>query len=81
VVVSLRRRDEPPVSADPVRIDRVVRAGFEQRRKTMRNALVRLGFTGEDASALLREARVDPGARAEELSIEDFARIAEALDG
>jgi 16S rRNA A1518/A1519 N6-dimethyltransferase RsmA/KsgA/DIM1 with predicted DNA glycosylase/AP lyase activity len=45
----------------------------------MRNALRRLGIDGDDADRLLAGAAVDPSARAETLSLEDFARIAEAL--
>jgi 16S rRNA (adenine1518-N6/adenine1519-N6)-dimethyltransferase len=56
-----------------------VDAGVAERRKTMRNALRRLGVDGEAADALLEGAGLDPSARAETLSLEDFARIAEAL--
>ena len=79
VVVRLVRRDEAPVAVDEVRLWTVVDAGFAERRKTMRNALRRLGIDGDDADALLAGAAIDPSARAETLSLEDFARIAEAL--
>ena len=79
VIVRLLRRDEPPVDVDEERLWAVVDAGFAERRKTMRNALRRLGVDGEEADALLEAAGVDPSARAETLSLEDFARIAEAL--
>jgi len=45
----------------------------------MRNALRRLGVDGDTADRVLSTAAVDPAARAETLSLEDFARIAEAL--
>jgi 16S rRNA (adenine1518-N6/adenine1519-N6)-dimethyltransferase len=45
----------------------------------MRNALRRLGVDGDAADRVLATAAVDPAARAETLSLEDFARIAEAL--
>ena len=61
------------------RLWRVVDAGFAERRKTMRNALRRLGVDGEAADRLLETADIDPSARAETLSLEDFARVAEAL--
>ena len=57
----------------------MVDAGFAERRKTMRNALRRLGVA--DAEAVLADAGVDPAARAESLSLEDFARIAAGLPG
>ncbi len=79
VIVRLVRRDEPPVQVDEGRLWEVVDAGFAERRKTMRNALRRLGVEGEEADRLLGAAGVDPSARAETLSLEEFARIAEAL--
>ncbi|HWL90298.1 MAG TPA: 16S rRNA (adenine(1518)-N(6)/adenine(1519)-N(6))-dimethyltransferase RsmA [Actinomycetota bacterium] len=79
VVVRLVRRDEALVGVDEERLWAVVDAGFAERRKTMRNALRRLGIEGDDADRLLATAAIDPSARAETLSLEDFARIAEAL--
>lgn len=52
----------------------VVTAAFGQRRKTLRNALARL-LTEEQ----IRQAEVDPGARAETLDVAAFARLAETL--
>jgi 16S rRNA (adenine1518-N6/adenine1519-N6)-dimethyltransferase len=79
VIVRLVRRDEPAVGVEESRLWAVVDAGFAERRKTMRNALRRLGVEGDVADDLLAAARVDPSARAETLSLEEFARIAEAL--
>lgn len=50
---------------------RVVTAAFGQRRKTLRNALAAVLD-----EAALRRADVDPGARAETLDIDAFARLA-----
>jgi 16S rRNA (adenine1518-N6/adenine1519-N6)-dimethyltransferase len=58
---------------------RTVKAAFGQRRKTLRNSLAGggLGFDGiEDA---LREVGIDPGRRAETLSLEEFGRLAQVL--
>jgi 16S rRNA (adenine1518-N6/adenine1519-N6)-dimethyltransferase len=79
VIVRLVRRDAPPVAVDEGRLWAVVDAGFAERRKTMRNALRRLGMEGEVADDLLVAAGVDPSARAETLSLEEFARIAGSL--
>ncbi len=79
VIVRLQRLEEPRVGVDEERLWVVVNAGFAERRKTMRNALRRLGIDGEEADGLLTAAGVDPSARAETLSLEEFARIAEAL--
>ncbi|MFG6491393.1 16S rRNA (adenine(1518)-N(6)/adenine(1519)-N(6))-dimethyltransferase RsmA [Microbacterium sp. P03] len=57
---------------------RIVDAAFQQRRKMLRQALSAvLGGTSAEASAILESAGVAPTARGEELSVEDFVRIAE----
>jgi 16S rRNA (adenine1518-N6/adenine1519-N6)-dimethyltransferase len=79
VVARLERSSPPPVEVEPERLWRVVDAGFAERRKTMRSAVVRLGVERGRADDLLREQGIDPRARAEQLSLQEFARIAEAL--
>jgi 16S rRNA (adenine1518-N6/adenine1519-N6)-dimethyltransferase len=79
VLVRLDRLDAPPVRADERALFGVVDEAFSQRRKTMRNALVRLGVPAEDAAGVLEACGIDPRARPEELSLEAFARVAEAL--
>lgn len=57
----------------------IVDAAFQQRRKMLRQALATvLGGTAAEASAVLEAAGVAPTARGEELSIDDFVRIARA---
>lgn len=68
-----RARSEITVD-DPACFANVVRAAFGQRRKTLRNALSSLA----DADTLGR-AGIDPGARAEQLAVEDFIRLANLL--
>ena len=79
VLVRMSRRAEPPVSADPARLFQVVEAGFAERRKTVRNALRRLGLPASDADAALARCGIPSNARAEELSLEDFSNLAEAV--
>jgi 16S rRNA (adenine1518-N6/adenine1519-N6)-dimethyltransferase len=79
VVVRLDRLDVPPVAVDPARLWRVVDAGFAERRKTMRNALRRLGLGADDAVALLDRSGVGRDARAEQLGLGELAAIAEAM--
>ena len=57
----------------------VVDAAFGQRRKALRGALRELAGSSEAASAALDAAGVDPLARGESLTVEQFARIAEAF--
>lgn len=60
---------------DPERFSRLVAAAFNQRRKTLRNALKAL----IPDPALFIEAGIDPQARAETLTVEDFVRLANVL--
>jgi 16S rRNA (adenine1518-N6/adenine1519-N6)-dimethyltransferase len=71
VLVRLRRLPGPPVEADPAALFRLVEAGFRQRRKMLRRSLAGL----VDPAAFER-AGVRPDARAEELSLQDWARLA-----
>lgn len=76
LVAFTRRR--PPAGADRRAVFAVVDAAFAQRRKTLRAALA--GWAGSPSAAedVLQAAGVDPGARGEQLAVEDFARIAAA---
>jgi 16S rRNA (adenine1518-N6/adenine1519-N6)-dimethyltransferase len=80
-VIHLRARAAPPVPiAEPERFRAVVRAAFSQRRKNLANALAAgLGLSAERARALITGAGIDPGRRAETLSLGEFAHLAEAL--
>ena len=75
-LLAFDRRVPPP--GDRAAVFAVVDAAFAQRRKVLRSALA--GWAGSPAAAevALRAAGVDPRARAETLTIADFARIAAA---
>jgi 16S rRNA (adenine1518-N6/adenine1519-N6)-dimethyltransferase len=79
-VLHLRAHREPPVAVpDPPRFAAVVRAAFSQRRKSLANALAAgLGLGTERARRLVAAAGIDPGRRAETLSLAEFARLAAA---
>lgn len=65
---------------DEARLTAVVRAGFARRRKTLANALAAgLGISVEDARQAIARAAVDPGRRAETLTLEEFAAVAGRL--
>ncbi len=82
-VVHLATRLAPPVPIpEPERFREIVRAAFGQRRKNLANALAAgLGLAADRARGLARAAGIDPGRRAETLSLEEFARLAEAISG
>ena len=73
VLVDIRRRPEPAVEADvdPAWLFTLVAAGFGQRRKMLRRSLA--GLVPPEAFVV---AGVRPEARAEELGVEDWGRLA-----
>jgi 16S rRNA (adenine1518-N6/adenine1519-N6)-dimethyltransferase len=73
VRLSPRRRTDAH-RCDEVLLEGVTKAAFSQRRKTLRNTL-RPYFEATDFA----ELGVAPGARAQELPVEDFVRIARHL--
>lgn len=90
-LVSFVRREPPADGAgragragserDPAvrrRVFAVVDAAFAQRRKTLRAALAGWAGGPDQACAVLVAAGVDPGARGEALTVEEFAAIAAA---
>lgn len=79
VIVRLVRHPAP-VEVGFARLEPVIRASFGQRRKTIRNSLAGgLSLPLSDVEKALEAAGIDPRSRAETLSLEDFARIAELV--
>ena len=79
-VVACTIRDVPHVQPRDERFFfRLTRAAFGQRRKTLLNALTGAGLTKEDIRAALAVAGVPENARGEQLSLEAFARLADAF--
>lgn len=80
-VVRLVRHSSPPVPVDSVRLFRVVRAAFGQRRKQLRNSLTGppLGLPAGYAGELLARAGIDGERRAETMSLAEFAALAQLL--
>lgn len=76
-VVTLKPRDRPEPSCSRASLERVTAAAFGQRRKMLRASLRAISA---DPEALLREMGIDPTARAEQLTVADFARLAVVLD-
>jgi 16S rRNA (adenine1518-N6/adenine1519-N6)-dimethyltransferase len=57
----------------------LIKAGFSQRRKTLRNSLSGgLGITPDAAEKMLAASGIDPMRRAETLSLEDWRKLCEA---
>ncbi len=75
-VVQMLPRQDRPDCGSVVRLEQVTAAAFGQRRKMLRASLKSLGA---DTTALLSDAQIEPTARAEELSVAEFSRLALAL--
>ncbi len=71
----------PPVAVgDVAAFFHIVRAGFSQPRKQLRNSLAAgLGLDPQQVAGALLAAGLDPRQRAERLRLEDWARLAEVL--
>jgi len=82
-VVRLRCREKPLYpDVDAQVLLGLIRAAFMQRRKTLRNSLGRSGRIGISRAAMadvLGRAGIDPNERPQNLSLEDFARLARGL--
>jgi 16S rRNA (adenine1518-N6/adenine1519-N6)-dimethyltransferase len=65
-----------PMSCDRAMLEAVTQAAFGQRRKMLRQSLRSLGA---EPAALIEAAGLDPTARAEEVSVEQFVLLARAL--
>ena len=74
--LSLRMRPEPARKArDEEFLFKLIRACFSQRRKTLKNSLAVI-YGKEKGEELLRNLNIDPMVRAEDLSLEDYVRLA-----
>lgn len=80
-VIKLKILDKPPVeAADEKLFFKVVKAAFLQRRKTLANSLsAGLSMPKAQINALLENADIKANARAEEMTMQDFADISNAL--
>lgn len=77
-IIGLKRRAQPLFDdLEPDEFFFVVRAGFSEKRKTIRNSLSGgLRLEKPAVEELLAVAKVSPQARAEQLSLDDWHRVA-----
>ena len=84
-VIRLTKRTCPPVETrDAKFMFRVIRASFQERRKTLVNSLRNasdLGLEREQIEEVLRKMNLSPTVRGETLSLEQFAELADLLQG
>lgn len=77
-VVVLKVRETPLLPKEDERaLFRVVKAGFSAKRKKLRSSIsAGLAISKSAAEELLRHASINPDSRAEDLSIDDWLRLA-----
>lgn len=82
-IVHMVRHQEPPVDVkDEKMLFDVIRASFNERRKTLQNGIANyagFSFSKEQVGQALDLCGLDRTVRGEKLSLEDFARLADAL--
>jgi 16S rRNA (adenine1518-N6/adenine1519-N6)-dimethyltransferase len=82
-VIRLTAYEQPPVQVqDEALMFRLIRASFNQRRKTLQNGInnsPELSFTKEQVESALRELGLNPSVRGETLSLAQFAALADVL--
>ncbi|MBO5387071.1 MAG: 16S rRNA (adenine(1518)-N(6)/adenine(1519)-N(6))-dimethyltransferase RsmA [Lachnospiraceae bacterium] len=82
-VIRLTSWEEPPVAVkDEKLMFKLIRASFNQRRKTLQNGINNspdLSFSKEQVVNALREMGLSESVRGEALSLEQFARLSDLL--
>lgn len=84
-VIRLTRHKEPPVNAeDPGLMFRLIRASFNQRRKTLQNGLnnsPEVPYTKEQIAEAIESLGLGPSVRGEALTLEQFASLSNYFTG
>ena len=84
-VIRLKKLPQPSVAVKDAKLMfKLIRASFNQRRKTLLNGLsnaAELAFSKEEIAAAIEACGLESAVRGETLSLEQFARLADALAG
>lgn len=84
-VIRLTRHQEKPVTVkDEQHMFRLIRAAFNQRRKTLQNALhnmPELNLSKEQVVGALEQMGLPATVRGEKLTLEEFAKLSDLLQG
>lgn len=83
-VIRLERYEQPPVKVNSEKkMFQIIRASFNQRRKTLVNGLKNaqgLNYSREEIEQALKKCGLSPNVRGEALSLLQFAELSNALD-
>ncbi|MFM8550887.1 MAG: 16S rRNA (adenine(1518)-N(6)/adenine(1519)-N(6))-dimethyltransferase RsmA [Nitrospiraceae bacterium] len=80
VVSLVMRRPQGQAVQEDTGFVRSVRASFAHRRKTLANSLRDEGLPAARIAQAMAQAGIEPGRRAETLTVHEFASLAQALD-
>ena len=77
-VVSIKPRPYPQSAKDPAKLTQLVKLGFSQKRKMLRNNLQSV-IERETLNSILEQLKLDPQSRAEDLGIADWVALSDAV--
>ena len=79
-LVYMKVRKEPLLQlSDYKHFRKTIKAGFAQRRKTLKNCLINAGFDKSSVGAAISKLNLDENIRGEKLSISQFGELSETL--
>ena len=79
-LVSMKVRKKPLLKlSDYSFFRKIIKAGFSQRRKTLKNCLLNAGFDKNKINNAISKMNLDENIRGEKLSIEQFGKLSELL--
>lgn len=81
-VIHLKRQEQPPVQAEEGRMFHIIRAAFNQRRKTLVNSLKNaagLSYSREEVEEALEQMGLPAAVRGEALTLCQFAKLSSLL--
>lgn len=79
-IIRIDLHEKRPLSlGDETSFMRLLKAGFSQKRKQLKNNLKQLGIKGEALTAVFQQANIDPTRRAQTLSLAEWTAIFKAV--
>ena len=78
-VIRIRPRPFPTPASNPVRLSQIVKLGFSQKRKMLRNNLQSI-LERDKLNSLLENLSINPQARAEDLGVAQWVALSDAVD-